>query len=208
MPRQIHYYFTHQSPWVYLGHEAFIALAQSHGVVVVPKPMAILKLFAQTGGLPLAQRHPNRQAYRLVEMQRWRARRGLPLTLSPRYFPFNVSLADKMVIAAHAMGADWAQFTAHVLRGVWAEDANMADEAVLVATANRVGLDGAAVLARAGAEDVAEIYAANTVEAEGLGCFGAPGYVLDGELFWGQDRLDFLAEALASGRPPVTASAT
>lgn len=104
MPRQIDYYFTLLSPWTYLGHGAFTELAKQHGLVVRYRPTPLRSVFDETGGLPLPKRHPVRQRYRVLELQRWRARRGLPLTLFPKYFPYDVSLADRVVLAIVARG--------------------------------------------------------------------------------------------------------
>ena len=208
MPRQIDYYFTLLSPWTYLGHDAFVALAREHGLTIAYKPTPLRSVFDETGGLPLPKRHPVRQRYRILELQRWREKRGLPLVLYPKHFPFDVSLADRMVIAIAEQGGDPSGFVGAVLAGVWARDEDLSRPELLTELAEKAGFDGAQVLAAAESEAVKGRYQQTVDAAIAAGVFGAPSYVLDGEVFWGQDRLELLADALASGREPYRNDAT
>lgn len=208
MSRQIDYYFTLLSPWTYLGHGAFTELAKQYGLVVRYRPTPLRSVFDETGGLPLPKRHPVRQRYRVLELQRWRARRGLPLTLFPKYFPYDVSLADRVVLALVARGEDPAGFVGEVLADVWAREQDMSRPELVLAAAKRAGLDTAGLIEAAESEAISEAYRAAIAEAVEAGVFGAPSYVLDGEIFWGQDRLDLLADALASGRAAYRDDAT
>lgn len=208
MPRQIDYYFTLLSPWTYLGHDAFVALAREHGLAIAYKPTPLRSVFDETGGLPLPKRHPVRQRYRILELQRWREKRGLPLVLYPKHFPFDVSLADRMVIAIAEQGSDPSGFVGAVLAGVWARDEDLSRPELLTELADKAGFDGAQLLAAAESEAIRGRYQQTIDAAIAAGVFGAPSYVLDGEVFWGQDRLDLLADALASGRAPYGNDAT
>lgn len=208
MSRQIDYYFTLLSPWTYLGHGAFIELARQHGLSVRYRPTPLRSVFEETGGLPLPKRHPVRQRYRVLELQRWRARRGLPLTLFPKFFPYDVSLADRIVLALVARGDDPAGFIGEVLADVWAREQDMSQPELILAAAERVGLDTAGLIEAAESEATSQAYQAAIAEAVEAGVFGAPSYVLDSEIFWGQDRLDLLADALASGREAYRNDAT
>lgn len=208
MPRQIDYYFTLLSPWTYLGHDAFVALAREHGLTIASRPTPLRSVFDETGGLPLPKRHPVRQRYRILELQRWREKRGLPLVLYPKHFPFDVSLADRMAIAMAEQGGDPSGFVGAVLAGVWARDEDLSRSELLTELAEKAGFDGARVLAAAESEAVKGRYQQTIDAAIAAGVFGAPSYVLDGEVFWGQDRLELLADALASGREPYRNDAT
>ena len=188
MRKVVDYYYSLVSPWTYLGGPRLDEIVHSTGAVVDCKPVDFSKVFPASGGLPLAKRAPQRQAYRLVELQRWRDFLGMELNLQPSHFPVPEDLAARMVIAAKRAGADALKLSNAILRAVWAEERNIADPGTLRATAGENGLDGDAVR---------EEYAANTAEAIGRGVFGAPSYIYQGELFWGQDRLDFLERALA-----------
>jgi 2-hydroxychromene-2-carboxylate isomerase len=205
MARQIDYYFSANSPWAYIGHATFEELVKGHGCTVVYKPVFLGELFAETGGLPLAKRHPARQRYRMMELQRWRDKRGLNFHLKPQYSPFDPKLADGVVIAATEAGLNPEPFMRLMFKGVWEDQLNLAEAATVTDVANRAGLPGEKLVARASSPEVAEIYEQNRQDAIAAGVFGAPGYVLDGEVFWGQDRLELLGDALKSGRTPYRA---
>ena len=202
MPRQVDYYFSFQSPWAYIGHKPFTELASRHGLKVRHKPVLLVDLFSETGGLPLAKRHPVRQRYRMVELQRWRDRRGLKFHLQPANWPFNARLADGMVIAAVEAGHDPDAFMRRAYAGVWEDQLNLADPATLIKMADASGLPGQQLVERSGADEIGVAYEQNRRDALAADVFGSPGYVLDGEVFWGQDRIELLADALKSGRAP------
>ena len=191
MTKQIDYYLGPTSPWTYLGHERFAQIANRHGATVAVKPVDYGVIFPQSGGLPLAKRAPQRQAYRLSELARWRDHLGVPLKLHPKFFPADPMQAACLICAAPA---DKRMAVAgDVLRAVWAEEKNIADAAVVAEIAARHGIaDASAAVAKGKAA-----YESNTQEAVTRQVFGAPTYVYRDELFWGQDRLDFLERALA-----------
>ncbi|MBL6432541.1 MAG: 2-hydroxychromene-2-carboxylate isomerase, partial [Alphaproteobacteria bacterium] len=156
-------------------------------------------VFAETGGLPLAKRHPVRQAYRLVELQRWRAYRNIPLTLKPAHFPVNPELADRIALAIAVDGGPVAAYSLAVFQALWSDELDIAQESVHRAILERLGLNADATLDQASEKVIVERYMANQAEAIETGVFGSPSYVLNGEVFWGQDRLDLLDAALAEG---------
>jgi 2-hydroxychromene-2-carboxylate isomerase len=197
----IDYYFTMASPWAYLGHAAFMGLARRLGFEVRFKPISTRTVFPETGGLPLPQRHPARQRYRLVELQRWRDKRGLPLKPNARGFPFDPSLADRVVAALVDRGDDPDPFMRRAFRAVWDEERGLAEADTLRDLLARDGLDAEAVLARAESDEIRARYEANAREAIAADVIGSPCYVRDGEVFWGQDRLELLEDAIRSGRP-------
>jgi len=197
--RTVEYFFTPVSPFTYLGHERFLAIAGLHGVSIDVKPVDLGPVFAVSGGVPLKQRAPQRQAYRLVELGRWSKHLGLPLNLQPRHFPVPPALASKLILASlsqqGAVGA--LKLTGALLRAVWAEERNIAESDTLAAIASEQGFDAASLAERAAASDIGERYEALTQEAIDRQVFGAPTYIYREEPFWGQDRLDFLDRALA-----------
>ncbi len=199
MGKSVDYFIAPQSPWTYLGHERFVAIAKQHGAQVQLKPCDVNKVFAASGGVPVGQRPPQRQAYRLAELTRWSQFLGMPLTLHPTFFPVSVETAAKMIIAAQQThGTDPALALLGALgRACWAEEKDLANADTLVAVANSVGLDGAALLALSASDAVAADYARNTDDAIAANVFGVPWYAIDGEGFWGQDRLVFVEQALA-----------
>lgn len=198
MGKTVDYFIAPQSPWTYLGHERFVAIAKKHGAQVLLKPCDVNKVFAATGGVPVSQRPPQRQAYRLAELTRWSKHLGMPLTLHPKFFPVSGEMAAKLIIAAqHVAGTDKALDLLGALgRACWAEEKNLADADTLLAVANGLGLDGAALLKLAEGDAVAADYARNTDDAIAANVFGVPWYRIDGDGFWGQDRLEFVEQAL------------
>jgi 2-hydroxychromene-2-carboxylate isomerase len=193
----VDYYFVPQSPWAYLGHQRFRDIARRAGARVRVRPMDLGRIFPLTGGLPLAQRAPARQAYRLVELRRWADWLGLPLHLHPAFFPVPGDAAARLILAADALhGSDAAmELSGRVLQAVWAGQRNINDAGTLAALLAESGLPEAA-LAESAAPAVQQRYEEATQQALQAGVFGAPSYVVDGELFWGQDRLDFLERRL------------
>jgi 2-hydroxychromene-2-carboxylate isomerase len=202
----IDYFFTLVSPFVYLGHRAFLDVAREHGAEVRFRPVALMGVWEHSGAVPLPQRPQSRQDYRLIELQRWREKRRLPLNLHPKHFPTNPTLADRSVIALVEAGADPADYAGAVQKAVWAEDKDVADADVLAGLLEQAGHDAKAILAAAQSDAVAAIHKANTDAEVAHGVVGAPGFVLNGEPFWGQDRIELLADALASSRAPYAAA--
>jgi 2-hydroxychromene-2-carboxylate isomerase len=188
----IDYYDSMSSPWTYLGHLRFVKLAGEFGLTIRHKPMDLLKVWSVSGGLPLKQRAQQRQAYRHQELRRWREFLQIPCNVEPVHHPVADRRACYMVIAAMQRGLDWSVLSHAMLRAVWVEDRDIADHATLVAIADESGMDGKALLASTNDDAVAAEYQTNTDEAIALGVFGAPTYVYEGELFWGQDRLPML----------------
>lgn len=198
MSSPIDYYFAPQSPWTYLGHQRFQDIARRAGADIRVLPMDLGRIFPRSGGLPLPQRAPQRQAYRLVELKRFADWLGLPLNLHPTYFPVPGDAAARLILAvADGLGSDAAmQLTGAILKAVWAEQRCINDAATLAQLLAECGLP-ASKLDEAQADAVQQRYEAATQQAFDAGVFGAPSYVVDGEIFWGQDRLDFLERRLA-----------
>ncbi|NND49845.1 MAG: 2-hydroxychromene-2-carboxylate isomerase [Rhizobiales bacterium] len=200
MPRSIEFYFSMVSPWAYVGDKVFNEIVARHGVAVSYKPVRLPALFSETGGLPLPQRHPARQAHRWYELQRWRAQRDIELNLQPKFWPFDFALADKLVIAVIVAGHDPADLISRGLRAIWVEEADLADQDTLERLAGEAGFEASALLASAASEETEQHYQQNLRDAVGAGVFGSPSVVMDGEVFWGQDRYEQLDAALGEGR--------
>lgn len=198
MSKSVEYFCAPQSPWTYLGHERFVALAIQYGAEVLLKPIDAAKVFAATGGVPVAQRPPQRQAYRLAELTRWSRHLGIPLNLHPKHFPVSGEPGGRMIIAAlRTNGTERALALLFALgRACWAEERNIADAYTLMTIANDIDLDGADLLKFAASDEVAAEFIRNTEEAIAADVFGVPWYRIDGEGFWGQDRLYFVERKL------------
>jgi 2-hydroxychromene-2-carboxylate isomerase len=198
MDKVVDYYFATNSPWSYLGHERFVSLASEHGASIALHPVDLGKVFPGSGGLPLAKRAPQRQAYRLVELKRWSEHLRIPIHLQPKFAGADPNVSALWVLAAleHGIGAGLAMALG-AMRARWAEERDAADPATLRYVAHHAGLDGDQLAARAADPEIQARYDAATQKAIDAQVFGAPWYVYRGEPYWGQDRLDFLARALS-----------
>ena len=196
MSTQIDYYFTSVSPFTYLGHSTFLQIADGAGVEIRYKPVRLGKVFANSGALPLAERPKSRQAYRLLEIGRWARKRGLPVNLHPAHFPTDPGLADRCVIALQETGQQAGAFLGQILAACWSQEKNIADEAVIREILSALNVDADELIRLAQSEKIQAIYDANTADAVEQGVLGSPAYLLNGEQFWGQDRLELLADAL------------
>jgi 2-hydroxychromene-2-carboxylate isomerase len=195
----IDYYISLNSPWTYLGSARFAAIAKKHDCTVNVKPAKFAEVFAKTGGLPLVKRAPERRAYRLMDLKRWRDHLGVPINIEPKYFPSDEAPGTRLVLAAKLQGKDAHRLATEIGKALWEMEQSIAEPAALAAAAERAGLDAEAIR-KAGPSD-AELDGMHdelTAEAIKRGVFGAPSYVLaSGEIFWGQDRLEFVDRALA-----------
>ena len=198
MGKIITYFLTPVSPWCYLGHERLVALAAARGAQIDIKPIDLGKVFSVSGGLPLSKRAPQRQAYRLAEMTRWAAFLNLPLNAQPKFFPAPPEQASRFIIAARTGLGDEAaeRLAGAIMRALWAEEKNIADDATLVQIAAMCSIDGQMLLRSAETPGVQQQLDKNTDEAIAANVFGAPWYVVDGDGYWGQDRLEFVERAL------------
>lgn len=198
MSKIIEYFMAPASPWAYLGHQRFVAIAAKHQAKIELKPADIVKVFGASGGVPVAQRPIQRQAYRLAELTRWSNYLHIPLNLHPKFFPVSGELASRLIIAAQQKAdTDAALSLAFAIgRAVWAEEKNIADSDTLADIADTLGLRGADLLAHTASEAVTADYTRHTDDALAAQLFGVPWYRIDGEGYWGQDRLDFVERAL------------
>jgi 2-hydroxychromene-2-carboxylate isomerase len=197
MAKRITYFFTPVSPWTYLGHGRLGEIAARHGATIDYVPITLSTILPRTGGLPLAKRAPERQAYRMAELKRWPRLLGLPLSVEPRHFPTDDRPAARLALTAKARGHDIAELTLAMLRATWTEERDIADLDTLREIADAAGLDGAALLAASETDSGQQRLDDACEQALAAGCFGSPWYDLEGEPFWGQDRLDLLEKALA-----------
>lgn len=188
----IDYYFSTLSPFSYLAGTRLEEMAARHGGTITYKPLDIMALFPRTGGLPPGERHPSRTAYRAQDLPRQARKAGMKLTLKPAHFPTNAAPSSYAIIAAqNAGGGDMGALVHGILRAVWAEERDIAGDEVIRDCLAGAGFDPA--LADSGLLTGAETYAANLEEAVEAGVFGSPFYVVDdGQMFWGQDRLEDL----------------
>ena len=199
MPATVDYFMTPVSPFTYIGHDRLRQICGQRGAQINLLVMDLGKVFPASGGLPLKDRPPQRRAYRMMELKRWRDFLGIPLTLEPKFFPVPAEAAATLILAVlERHGVEPALDVAgDCLRAIWTEERDISARETLLEIARARGLDADALLAHASSAGVAARYVMNSQEAIARGVFGSPTYILNDELFWGQDRLDFLDRALA-----------
>ena len=197
----IDYYVSLNSPWTHLGAARIEALAAKYNASMRIHPVDFGTVFAASGGLPLPKRAPQRQAYRLMELRRWKEFLDVPINIEPKHFPSSEALTAPCVIALRETQGDVPAIKlAHrVLKAVWQDELNPGDPATLARLINEIGLDADAVMKLGAEPRWTERRVADTQAALARGVFGAPGYVIGDEIFWGQDRLDFVDRKLARG---------
>lgn len=189
MTQKIDYFFGLGSPWAYLGLDAFTALATTHGAAIVPH---VIPLIEENGGIYSRNRPPLRRAYWVIDLKRWANRRGITLEFSGREALSDIGPAGDLVIAAWLRGDDWLALARALHQAFWgrAEDIGAADVRARITAA--AGMDSARLEAFAKGPEVAARKTESLEIARKAGVFGLPTYLVDGELFWGQDSLPFL----------------
>lgn len=198
MSHTVSYFFAPQSPWAYLGHERFVRMAREAAATVRVLPVDLGgRVFPKSGGLPLDKRAPQRLAYRLLELQRFSNYLQAPLNIKPKYFPVPGDDAARLIVATDmALGSEAAlSISGAIMAAVWVHERNIASEKVLAALLAQCKLPPE-LIEQSHTTQVQARYDINSEEAIEAGVFGAPTYVIDGEIFWGQDRLDFVQRKL------------
>jgi 2-hydroxychromene-2-carboxylate isomerase len=202
MSFQVDYFVSLKSPWTHLGGARLMDIAARCGASVRVYPIDTAEVFSASGGLPLAKRSPQRQAYRFQELARWRDVLDIPINLKPKHFPAKEAIAAQCVLAVRETISDpLAVGLAHwVLKALWEEEADTGDRETLVRLIGEIGLDGISILELAGDGRWAALRSLETRAAIDRGVFGVPTYAVGESIFWGQDRLDFLERQLRAGR--------
>ena len=194
---KIQYYYAITSPFAYLGSKNFQYIAKKFNAEVIEKPCDLVGgIFVKTGGVPVPQRSPQRQKYRLDEIKRWSEFLNIKTNIKPKFFPpEDPHLPAKFTIAANLLGTK-VVFGHELLKQLWSEEKNISDEKNIEIVSNSFKIDFKELSTLAKSEKVSKIYTDNTEEAVEKNVFGVPTYIFNDELFWGQDRLEFLERAL------------
>ena len=196
MTKTIDYYFTPPSPYTYLAGPRFKSLAQNNNLTVNWKPFDLFAAFALTGQKKVKERPPQIQANRLNELRRWGAFLKMKINIQPKHFPPDAVPSHKMIIAAIKTGEEVTDLANAYMSACWAEERNISEKDTVIAIANEQGFDGSALFQVAQTTEIQKSLDQNTEEAIAKNVFGAPTWIYKGELFWGQDRIDFLTRAI------------
>ena len=197
MAKTVDFYFDFGSPAAYLAWTQLPKLCADAGATLVWQPLLLGGVFQSTGNrAPISV--PLKGSYLFVDMARFAKRYGVPLVMNP-HFPINtLHLMRAAVGLQRRADARFEAYCAAMFRAIWVDAINLGDPAVLAATLTGAGFDPAALLALSAEPEVKEALKARTDAAVQRGIFGAPTMFVGEQMFWGQDRLDFVREALAA----------
>ncbi len=194
---KIKYYYSVLSPFSHLGIDRFIDLAKKYKIEIDEKPFDLVgEIFPNTGGIPVPQRHITRQKYRLIEIERIGKKYGIEIKLQPKFFPpIDPHLPAKFTLAAIKDG-NRLTFGKECLRYLWVKEKNISDLLVLEEICKKLNLDFQKIQELANSEEITKTYLENSKDAIKNDVFGAPTYVFENEMFWGQDRLEYLEDKI------------
>jgi len=199
MTQVIEYFFSISSPWAYLGVERLVALAARHNLRIKPLLMTTID---EHGWIPLKNKPPVRQRYVRAEIGRWSRHLGVTMQLDKRPSDLkDPTPAAMMVVAAETGGAEGLPLALALQRAYWEGAADIGTPEIRRKIADANSYDGEHLLSCEQTQAVSERWQENRVRAIECGVFGSPTYLFEGELYWGQDRLDFLERHIVTGAP-------
>jgi 2-hydroxychromene-2-carboxylate isomerase len=207
--KEVEYFYAAHSAFAYFGSERFRAIVAAAGRRIAHRPVDLRRVVAEAGVVPFGRRTRAHAAYYFGrEIERWSEERGAPwLGRIPTHHANDITLPNCMLIAGLVRGIEIDDLAHAMLEAHWRDDADLADRDTLAAIGRGAGVDPLPLLDLALSPEVKTIYQANTDEAIRRSVFGSPTYFVDGDMFYGQDRLDMVERALrkpyAGVWPPV-----
>ena len=195
MEKQVEFYFDFGSPYSYLAYKALPGIAAAHGAQIVWRPMLLGGVFKATGNRSPAE-IPAKANWTRRDMQRWAERYGAAFNHNP-YFPINTLILMRGAAGMQLRGLDFHKYVEAIFHAMWVEPRNLGEPQELAAALRRAGFDADAFQSLVNDPAVKEQLKKDTEEAVARGVFGAPTFFVGEAMFWGQDRLEFVAEALA-----------
>lgn len=194
----IEYFYAAHSAFAYLGSARFMAIAAASGRKIAHRPVDLRRVVAEGGAVPFRGRSRAHGAYFFGrEIERWSEERGAPwIGRIPTHHANDITLPNGMLIAGLTLGLDIDGLAHALLEAHWQRDADLADQSALAEIGRSAGVDPAPLLDLALSPQVQAIYQANTEEAIQRSVFGSPTYFVDGDMFYGQDRLEMIERTL------------
>ena len=193
---QVDYFMTHGSPWTFLGHKRLGEIIKKYKVKLNMYPVNYGEIFPISGGLPVSKRPVQRQKIRLQELKRWSKFLNIPLTLQPKFFPVDPALSHRTIILAQKNNINVENLIFSFQKSVWADEKDISDENTIIEICKSNNFDSSSIIEDANSEDIISEYKNNTEEALSKNVWGSPTFIYNNELFWGQDRIDFLERAI------------
>ncbi|MBM3597529.1 MAG: 2-hydroxychromene-2-carboxylate isomerase [Alphaproteobacteria bacterium] len=193
----IDYFYSTRSAFAYLGAARFTALARRFGRRIVHKPVNLAAVLAGTGGQQFGDRPQARRDYFFGrEIERWGEFLDIPVRVEPKHHFGDRAAPSGYVIAAQRLGADVDALSQAILAALWRDDRDIGNLDELDRVAAEAGIDPQPIRSIALSAEIQAEFAANDAEAIRLNVFGSPTYIVDGDPFYGQDRLALVERAL------------
>jgi|TARA_B110000503_G_scaffold7541_1_gene10271 2-hydroxychromene-2-carboxylate isomerase len=187
------------SPWSFLGHKRFIEIVNRFNVNVNMYPVNYGEIFPLSGGVPVSKRPIQRQSIRLQELKRWGDFLKISLNPEPKFFPSKSLLPSLIIIASQLKKTNQAfDLANNIMSALWVENLNIDDEDTLINILKKMDLDADEILNYAKTKECEDAMKSGTRLAIEKGVFGAPTYIVNDQIYWGQDRLDFVERHLSS----------
>lgn len=196
---QLDYFMSHGSPWTFLGHKRLGEIIKKYKVKLNMLPVNYGEIFPISGGLPVSKRPIQRQKIRLQELKRWSKFLDINLIPQPTSFPSKTMLPSLLIIASQMMKTNKDFELAHnIMNALWVEDLDIDDENVLLSILNKMDFSSDEILSLAKSEECSNTMQIFTKIAIEKNVFGAPTFIIDDQIYWGQDRLNFVDRHLES----------
>ena len=195
MKKTVEFYFDFGSPYSYLAYKALPGIAAARGAQIVWRPMLLGGVFKATGNHSPAE-IPAKERWTRGDLERWATRYGAAFTRNP-HFPINTLTLMRGAVGMQMRRPDFHKYVDAIYRAMWEEPRDLGQPDELAAVLRRAGFDVDAFQSLISDPAVKEQLKQNTEGAVARGVFGAPTFFVGEQMFWGQDRLDFVAEALA-----------
>lgn len=194
---KVDYFMSHGSPWTFLGHNRINNIVKQFNVQLNMYPVNYGEIFPVSGGLPVFKRPLQRQKIRLQELKRWAEFLKINLIPEPKYFPSKSLLPSLLIIAAKKMktNKDF-ELASNIMNALWVEELHVDDENTLKNIMDKLELDSEVLLSFAKSQECENIFKEYTKIAIEKNVFGAPTYIIEDQVYWGQDRLDFIERHL------------
>lgn len=196
MPKMATFYYDLSSPYSYLTATQLESLSEKTGATIQWRPVVLGAIFKSTGNVMPASVQAKAQ-YMFSDLERWRKYYDVPFRFNP-YFPVNAMTLHRAIVAVQKQHGEASGILLSKIAfdAVWARSLNITEPDVITSLIDEAGFDGEAILATTSTDEIKMALRQNTQTAIDAGVFGAPSIVVDGELFWGNDRLHFVEEAL------------
>jgi len=196
MNNMLDYYFATPSPWAYLATPRIIELEKKYNLEINWKPADLMEIFSIHGVANVKDRPQPVQLNRLTELGRWSKFLNMPLTIQPKYFPVDPTLSHKVIILAQKNNIDVKNLIFSFQKAVWTDEKDISNEDVILEICKTNKFESSSIITDANSEEIQNEYKNNTKDALSQNVWGSPTFVYNNELFWGQDRIEFLERAI------------